>query len=67
VWVTVLKVGSFFSRNFLKMIKIGNSKYATIEEFAAMEAVTIQTIYNRIKEKKISTKKLLGKTLIELK
>lgn len=49
------------------MIKIGNSKYATIEEFAAMEAVTIQTIYNRIKEKKISTKKLLGKTLIELK
>jgi len=58
---------SFFTIKILKMIKINDKKYLTIKEYSAANGVTVQTIYNRIKDKTLSTKKILDKTLIEVK
>ena len=48
------------------MIKIGEKQYLTPSEYAIKEGVTIQTIYNWIKEGKLSTRKLMDKTLIQV-
>ena len=48
------------------MIKIGNKIYATPTEYASNKGVTVQTVYNWIKQKEIKTRKLMDKTLIEV-
>lgn len=48
------------------MIKIGNKKYLEIKDYAKSKGVTIQTVYNWIKDKTVKERKLMGKTLIEL-
>lgn len=48
------------------MIKIGENKYMEVKEYAADKGVTQQTVYNWIKDKKVTTKILMGKTLIKL-
>jgi len=48
------------------MIKIGDKKYLYPNEVAKNEGVTVQTIYNRIKEGYYKTRKLMDKTLIEV-
>lgn len=47
-------------KNF-KMIKA-----KTIPEYAKMKGVSVQTIYQWIKDGKVSTKKILGKKVIVL-
>lgn len=56
---------AFFCINNLKMIKIGEKRYYEIPEYAHLEGVTVQTVYNRINAGTLKTKKLLGKVLIE--
>jgi len=56
----------FYRTKFLKMIKIGNKKYLEIKDYAKAKGVTIQTVYNWIKDKAVNERKLMGKTLIEL-
>lgn len=41
-------------------------KAKTIPEYAKMKGVSIQTVYTWIKEDKVKTKKILGKTVIIL-
>lgn len=48
------------------MITINNTQYATIQEYADKFGITIQTVYNRIKDKKLETKKFMGNTLVKL-
>lgn len=48
------------------MIKIGDINYMTPSELATKENVTVQTIYNWIKEGKYKTRKLMDKTLIKV-
>ena len=48
------------------MIKIGDKKYLEIKDYAKVKGVTIQTVYNWIKDKAVNERKLMGKTLIEL-
>lgn len=48
------------------MVTINNTKYATIQEYADIYGITIQTVYNKIKDKKLDTKKLFGSTLVRL-
>lgn len=48
------------------MIKIGEKKYNTIKEYAKSKGITIQTVYNWIKEDRVKTKTLLNQTLIEI-
>lgn len=48
------------------MVTIGNQKYLTIHEFAKEKSITIQTVYNWIKDKKVETKKVMNLTLIKL-
>ena len=56
----------FYRIKFYKMIKIGNKKYLEIKDYAKIKGVTIQTVYNWIKDKTVNERKLMGKTLIEL-
>jgi acyl dehydratase len=56
----------FYRTKFYKMIKIGNKKYLEIKDYAKAKGVTIQTVYNWIKDKAVNERKLMGKTLIEL-
>lgn len=48
------------------MIKIGNKQYATIKEYADKQMVTVQTVYNWIKNDIVKTKKMFNQTLIEI-
>jgi hypothetical protein len=48
------------------MIKVGDKQYLEISDYAVHIGKTIQTVYSRIKEKKVKTRKLMGKTVIEL-
>jgi hypothetical protein len=48
------------------MIKIGEKKYLEIKDYAKVKGVTIQTVYNWIKEKNVKHRKIMGKILIEL-
>jgi len=48
------------------MITIGNKKYLEIKDYAAYKLVHVKTVYEWIKEKKVETRNLLGKTLIKL-
>lgn len=48
------------------MTTIGDEKWMTIDEYAREKLVTPQTIYNWIKDKKVITRKLMGKTLVKL-
>lgn len=50
----------------LIMIKIGNTRYMTINDYSKHKRVTIQTVYNWIKNDEVKTKQLFGKKLIEL-
>jgi hypothetical protein len=48
------------------MIKINGKSFAEPKDYAKIKGKTIQTIYNWIKEGEVKTRKLMGKTLIEL-
>ena len=48
------------------MIKIGIKKYLDIKEYAAEKRVTIQTVYNWIKNKEVKTKKMYNAIFVEL-
>lgn len=48
------------------MVTIGEQKYLTVHEFAKYKSITIQTVYNWIKDKKVETKKVLNLTLVKL-
>ena len=54
------------SFKIIKMITIDNTQYLTIQEYADKFGITIQTVYNRIRDKKLETKKLMGLTLVRL-
>jgi len=45
---------------------INGKQYLSITEYANKNNVTIQTVYNWIKEKKVTVKKLMDKQLIEM-
>ena len=45
---------------------INDKQYLSIAEYANKNNVTIQTVYNWIKEKKVTVKKLMDKQLIEV-
>ena len=47
------------------MIRVNNEQYITLQEYAERENVTIQTVYNWIKNKKVETKKIMNTTLIK--
>lgn len=58
-----------FLNNFLKrikMIKINGEEFLTVHEYAKDKNVTIQTVYNWIKDKQVETRKLMNMTLIKL-
>jgi transposase len=48
------------------MITINDKKYMSISEYAKNKGVSIQTVYNWIKEKRITVKKLMDKQFIKL-
>jgi hypothetical protein len=48
------------------MIKIGDKQYNTPQEYSELKGVTVQTVYNWIKNKEVKTRKLMDKTLVEL-
>jgi len=48
------------------MIKIGDKNYLTIKDYAKLKGVTIQTVYNWIKNKEVVTKQLLYQTVIQV-
>jgi hypothetical protein len=48
------------------MITIDNVKYVSVSSYAKLKGVTIQTVYNWIKDKKVETRQLLNSTLIKL-
>ena len=52
--------------NSLKMITINGKQYLTLHEYAKYKDVTIQTVYNHIKEKKVETRELMNMTLIKM-
>ena len=54
----------FFRTEFLKMIKIKDKIYYTPQEYADRHMVTIQTVYNWIKDKRLEVKKLMDKTFV---
>ena len=47
------------------MIRVNNEQYIPLQEYAKRENVTIQTVYNWIKNKKVETKKIMNMTLIK--
>jgi predicted DNA-binding transcriptional regulator AlpA len=48
------------------MIKIQNKKYLEIKDYAKLYGVSQATVYNWIKDRKVKTRKLLNKQLIEV-
>ena len=42
------------------------NKYMTVKEYAAKYGITVQTVYNKIKEKELETKKVLNTTLVKV-
>ena len=48
------------------MITINGKQYLTLHEYAKYKDVTIQTVYNHIKDKKVETRELMNMTLIKL-
>lgn len=48
------------------MIKIGDKNYLEIEDYALHKSKTVQTIYNWIKDGTVKTRKLMGKTVVQL-
>ena len=40
------------------MVTINNQQYLTVHEFAKEKRITIQTVYNWIRDKKVETKKI---------
>jgi hypothetical protein len=48
------------------MVTINNEKYMTLHEYAKDRSVTVQTVYNWIKEKKVETKRMFNMTLIKV-
>lgn len=61
-----MKYSGFIRTKNFNMITIGNKKYAEPKEYAKIKEKSLQTIYNWIKEKRVTTRKLMDKTLIEL-
>lgn len=41
-------------------------KYCTVKDYAAKFGLSLQTVYNKIKNKELETKKILNTTLIKL-
>lgn len=48
------------------MIKIDNVPYMTVEEYALHKGKTIQTVYNWIKDKKVTTRIMMGNKLVKV-
>ncbi len=48
------------------MIKIKGTRYADIKEFADIKQVTIQTVYNWIRDGVVETKTIMDKKFIKL-
>lgn len=48
------------------MIKIGDKQYLEITDYAKDKGKSVQTIYNWIKDGIVKSRKLMGKTLIQL-
>ena len=48
------------------MIKIKGELYEEINDYAKLKGVTVQTVYNWIKNKQVEVKPLMGKKLIKL-
>lgn len=57
-----------FTKNFklIKMVTINGKQYLTLHEYAKYKDVTIQTVYNHIKDKKVETRELMNMTLIKM-
>lgn len=41
-------------------------KYLTVKDYADKHGITVQTVYNKIKNKELETKKVLNTTLIKV-
>lgn len=41
-------------------------KYMTVKDYADKFGITVQTVYNKIKNKELETKKVLSTTLVKL-
>lgn len=42
------------------------AKYLTVKDYADKFGITVQTVYNRIKNKELETKIILNTTLVKL-
>lgn len=42
------------------------NKYMTVKDYADKFGITVQTVYNKIKNKELETKKVLSTTLVKL-
>jgi hypothetical protein len=43
-----------------------DAKYITVKDYADKFGITVQTVYNKIKNKELETKKILHTTLVKL-
>ncbi len=41
-------------------------KYVTVKDYAIKHGITVQTVYNKIKNKELETKVILHTTLVKL-
>jgi hypothetical protein len=48
------------------MIKFNEIQYLTVQEYSVEKNVTVQTVYNWIKDKKVETRKFMNLTLVRL-
>jgi|11BtaG_2_1085332.scaffolds.fasta_scaffold07330_2 predicted DNA-binding transcriptional regulator AlpA len=47
-------------------IIVGNKKYVSIDDYAKLKDISRKTVYNKINDGKVKTKKILNRQFIEL-
>lgn len=57
---------AYFGTKKLNMIKINDEQYLYPEDYARNKGVTVQTVYNWIKEDKLITRKLMNRVIVKL-
>lgn len=56
----------YVTLQIMDKITVGNKKYVSIDDYAKLKDISRKTVYNRINENKIKTKKILNRQFIEL-
>ncbi|RTL01713.1 MAG: DNA-binding protein [Proteobacteria bacterium] len=68
VFNKAVKHSAFILINFYKHFKMEQKKetYLTVKDYAQKYGITVQTVYNKIKNKELKTKKVLHTTLVKV-